>query len=516
MAEQLSRLPLYLTGHLQLSLLALALGVVISLPLGVWVSRRPRVESLVLGVASVLQTIPALALLALMVPLLAWVASLGAPIRSIGFLPAVIALALYSILPILRNTVTGLSQVDPALIEAARSVGMTPRQRLRLVELPLALPVVVAGLRTATVWVVGSATLATPVGATSLGNYLFSGLQTRNFSAVVLGSVSAAALALGLDAIVRTLEVGVRDRRRSKSLFALALLIGLCAYALGSALYAARPGRGEVVRIGAKNFTEQYILAEALALQVESMTGRPAEVVPALGSTVAFDAVRTGEIDVSIDYSGTLWATILERDTDEASRSELLTRLQEDLPRSHGVTVVAALGFENTYALAMRAEQADRLGIRRISDLQRHAGGLSIGADYEFFDRREWQQITQGYGLEFRERRTMDPALMYQAVAAGQVDVISAYSTDGRIEANDLLLLEDDRGVIPPYDAVLLIQAVKLTADPALVEALQTFDHAIPAQFMRTLNWQVDELGGDPAGAARELLQACCSGHETP
>lgn len=208
MSEQLALLPAYGMAHLQLALLALFVGLIISVPLGVLAARVSWLERPALGIASAIQTIPSLALLAPMVPLLA---ALGLP--SIGALPAFLGLVLYSMLPILRNTATGITSVDPALLEAADGLGMTPRQRLRRVELPLALPIIVAGIRTSTVWTVGIATLSTPVGATSLGNFIFSGLQTRNLSAVMVGCVACAALALALDGLVRLTGVGLVQRR---------------------------------------------------------------------------------------------------------------------------------------------------------------------------------------------------------------------------------------------------------------------------------------------------------------
>ncbi|MBW2372577.1 MAG: ABC transporter permease, partial [Deltaproteobacteria bacterium] len=263
MKDQLALLPGYLTAHLQLVLVALLLGVAVSIPAGIWVTRRRSLEPGVLGVASVIQTIPSLALLAIMVPALAalgtFTASLGLDLRSIGYLPAIVALTLYSILPILRNTVTGIESVDPALVEAARGVGMTDRQRLRQVELPLALPVIVAGVRTAAVWVVGTATLSTPVGATSLGNYIFSGLQTRNTAAVLVGCVAAALLALALDQTIRLLEAGAGRRDRRRLAAGLAVLVGLYGYtAVSFAAERSAAGAGPPVRIGAKAFTEQY------------------------------------------------------------------------------------------------------------------------------------------------------------------------------------------------------------------------------------------------------------------
>jgi osmoprotectant transport system permease protein len=500
--EQLALLPGYLTAHLQLALVALLVGTSVSIPLGVLVARVRWLEQPVLGVASVIQTIPSLALLAIMVPLLS-----ALQLQSIGYLPAFIGLVLYSVLPILRNTVTGLGTVDPALLEAARGVGMTPGQRLARVELPLAMPVIVAGVRTATVWTVGIATLSTPVGATSLGNYIFSGLQTRNLTAVMVGCVAAAILALTLDGLVRLVAVGLELRNRAVLGVALGALALLYLYAGATLARDLLQSRRERVVVGAKTFTEQYILSEILAGQVKHETGVPTVVAQSLGSTVAFDALRSGEIDVYVDYSGTIWATLMHREASHEGRSELLEEVSRFLRERHGVAVVGALGFENSYALAMRREPARRLGVRRISDLVAPAPALSIGGDYEFFGRAEWRALRETYGLRFAAQRSMDSSLMYQAAAQGNVDVISAFSTDGRISALDLVLLEDDRGAIPPYDALILVSARLQRRSPEVLGALQGLVGKIDGDTMRRMNLAVDERGETPGAVARVFLE---------
>jgi osmoprotectant transport system permease protein len=501
-SEQLALLPTYLTGHLQLTLAALLLAIAISLPLGVLAARVPWLERPLLAAAAVVQTIPSLALLAVMVPLLA-----ALHVRSIGFLPALIGLTLYGLLPILRNTVTGVASVDPALKEAARGVGMTPGQQLRLVELPLALPVIVAGIRTATVWTVGTATLSTPVGAPSLGNYIFSGLQTRNFGAVLVGSVAAAALALLLDALVHGVEVGVRRRRRSlvaACMTAVALLAACAAAPLvASAARTTRP-----ILIGAKTFTEQYVLAELLADWIRDATGLPSEIRASLGSTVAYDALVAGDIDLYVDYSGTLWATILRRDGTPPSREAVLAEVARFLHERDGVQLVCDLGFENAYALAMRRTEARRLGIETIDQLVPDAPAMTIGGDYEFFSRPEWRALERAYGLRFAAQRSMDSSLMYQAVALGEVDVISAFSTDGRIEAFELQVLTDDRRAIPPYDAVVLASARLAREHPDVIAALRRLHGRIDAARMRTANLEVDERGKTAREVGREMAAA--------
>jgi osmoprotectant transport system permease protein len=511
MAEQLALLPGRLAAHLELSLAALALAALASIPIGIRVARGGRAAGAVLAAASALQTVPSLALLAIMVPMLAGLGALlhgpfGIELRGIGVAPALVALTLYGMLPILRNTVTGLAGVDPAVREAARGVGMTPRQELLQVELPLALPVIVAGLRTAAVWIVGTATLSTPVGATSLGNFIFSGLQTRNNAAVLVGCAAAAGLALCLDQLIRLLEVGVRRRSRATTAAACAALLLL---ALAGALGRAGPAAaGRPVAIGAKTFTEQYVLAEILAQRIRRATALPVRVVESLGSTVAFDALRSGDLDLYVDYSGTIWATVMKRGDPPRERGRVLEAVARHLRDEHGIEVAAALGFENAYALGMRADRARELGIARISDLARAAPELEIGGDYEFFQRPEWAALVREYGLAFRAERSMDPALLYEAAAQGEIDVVSAFSTDGRIAAHGILILDDERGVIPPYDAMVLVGARLRAEAPEAVAAVAALGGSIDAAAMQRMNLAVDRDGRSPAEVARGFVEA--------
>jgi osmoprotectant transport system permease protein len=511
-SELLRDLPTYTAAHLQLSLSALAVAALLSVPLGIWASRRPRAGPALLALAGALQTVPSLALLAFMVPVLAalggWtLRALGFAVPAIGLAPALLALSLYGTLPILQNVVAGLAGVDPALREAARAMGMTGRQRLWRVELPLALPVMIAGLRTAAVWVVGTATLATPVGALSLGHFIFSGLQTRNYAAVSLGCVAAGVLAFALDRVIGLLERAAALRR--KGLLA-AALAALALLAIGASVpwnrlqaASARP-----VVIGAKSFTEQYVLAELLAGRIARETGAPTQVLSSLGSTVLFDALGAGEIDVYVDYTGTLWATILRRSGPPPPREAVLAEVRRVLADDYGVTVAAVLGFENAYALAMRGERARALGIATVGELAPRAPALEIGADYEFLARPEWRALAGAYGLAFHSQRSMDPSLMYEALAQGQVDVISAFSTDGRIAALDLVLLRDERGVIPPYDAVVLVGPRLVRGRPDVLRALRRLEGAIDAGTMQRLNGEVDQGGRSPREVANEWLAA--------
>jgi osmoprotectant transport system substrate-binding protein/osmoprotectant transport system permease protein len=513
-SEQLALLPEYLSAHVRLTLAALAAGIAIAVPAGVLVSRARSLEAPLLGLAGVIQTIPALALLAVMVPLLS---GLGLP--GIGVLPAFLGLVLYSLLPILQNTVTGLHGVDAAVVEAARAVGMTPGERLWRVELPLAAPVVVAGIRTAAVWTVGMATLSTPVGAPSLGNYIFGGLQTRNSAAVLVGCAAAAALALVLDSLVRMAAIGLKRHRRAPLVGAMAGLMALGSWAWAVGRDPATGPASAPVRIGAKTFTEQFILAEILAGTVRAQTGRAAVTLTSLGSTVAFDALVHDEIDLYVGYTGTLWATVMGRSGAGGSRAEVLAEVRRWLADRYGITLAAALGFENAYCLAVRRETASAYGLARLSDLTAHAPHLTLASDYEFFSREEWRSLERVYHLSFRARRSMDPSLLYEAISKRQVDVITAYSSDGRIEALSLVTLADDRGAIPPYDAVVLAGPRLSREAKDVLAAVARLEGRIDVARMRELNRLVDEEGKTPAAAAAQFLASLPSargGTESP
>jgi osmoprotectant transport system permease protein len=506
----LALLPNYLAWHVALSAAALALGLAVSLPLAVAASRSQRLRWPLLAVSSLVQTIPSLALLALFYPLLLALSALakgafGHGFSALGFLPALLALALYSMLPILRNAIAGILGVDPAVRAAADGVGMTPGQRLRQVELPLAAPVIMAGVRTAAVWTIGAATLSTPVGQTSLGNYIFSGLQTENWVDVLVGCAASAGLALAADQLLGLVEAGVRLRSRGRLVAGgLGLALGIAVALLPLAGPLLGMGARPAYLVGAKNFSEQYILAELIGDRLER-AGAAVQLKQGLGSAVAYRALAADELDVYVDYSGTLWTNVLGR-TDNPGRAEVLRQLTAELKRRDGVVVLGSLGFENAYALAMREDRASALGIASIADLASQAPSLRLGADLEFLSRPEWKAVANAYGLNFKAQRSYQPTFMYRAIQGGDVDVISAFSSDGRIAADRLRVLSDSKGAIPPYDAVVLI-APKRAGDMRLRQALTPLIGKIPVEAMRAANLSVDRDDGKvaPGQAAKAL-----------
>jgi osmoprotectant transport system permease protein len=504
-------LPDYLSQHVLLSAAALALGAAFSLPLAVAAARRPRLRWVVLTVASLVQTIPGLALLALFYPLLLGLSAVtaqafGFEIKALGFLPSLLALTLYSMLPILRNGVIGLTGVDAAVLEAADGVGMTHAQKLRLVELPLAAPVIMAGLRTAAVWTVGAATLSTPVGQTSLGNYIFAGLQTENWVFVLFGCAASAGLALVVDQMLGLVEAGFSQRSRMRIVAGFTVLVLGVVLATGATgLHRPAAGTDRYV-IGAKNFSEQFILAELMQGRLEK-TGATVSRKDGLGSAVAFRALAAGETDVYVDYAGTLWTNVLNRHG-ALSREAMLAELTRELKARYGVEVLGTLGFENAYALAMKGDRAKALGLTSLADLARAAPKLTLGADLEFLSRPEWASIKDAYGLNFAKQASYNPTFMYRALSGGDADVISAFSSDGRIAADGLVVLSDPKGAIPAYDALVLISP-KRVGDQRLHAALKPLLDAVPIAAMRQANLMVDrdQDRQTPAQAAAWLAQ---------
>ena len=503
-------LPGYLAGHVALSAAALLLGLVVGLPLALASARVPAVRLPALGFASLVQTIPSLALLALFYPVLllastAAKALSGRGFSALGFLPSLLALSLYALLPILRNGVAGLTGLDPAVVEAARAVGMTARQRLLQVEAPLAAPVIMAGVRTAAVWVIGAATLSTAVGWTSLGDYIFSGLQTENWVLVLFGCAASAALALSADALLALIETGLA--RRS----GLRLVLGGAGLLAGTALalwpLAAGAGGPKPYVIGAKNFAEQYILADLMADRLKAAGARVVQ-RDDLGSVIAFRALAADELDAYVDYSGTLWTNVLHH-ADTPPRAVLLQRLGAELKARYGVTLLGPLGFENAYVLAMKQDRAAGLHIATLTDLSSAAGALALGSDLEFLSRPEWRALSTAYHLRFRSETRYQPTFMYRALEGDEVDVISAFSSDGRIAADHLVTLADPKGAAPSYDAVILLSPHG-AGDGRLRSALQPLVGAIPVDAMRSANLSVDRDADKrtPEQAARALAKA--------
>jgi osmoprotectant transport system permease protein len=490
-------------AHLDLVLEALIVAVVVGVPLGVVASRSRPLEKAVIAIANVLQTVPSLALLGFLLIVF----------RDIGKGPARAALVVYALLPIIKNTLLGLRGIDRGVAEAALGMGMTPWQRLSWVELPLAVPSILGGVRIATVAAVGMATIAAAIGAKGLGGYIFRGVDLSDSRLILLGSIPAALLALACDAALGGIEHALDPTRprpsRGRAFVSALVILSLVLLALWGAFRDVRAAGGQTIVIGSKNAGESILLGEMLAQLVEARTGLAAERRFGLGGNVCYEALKHGGIDAYAEYTGTALTVIL-KEPPQYDPKRVLARIREVMTARDDVACLDPLGFENTFAILMRRPQAEQLHIKTISDLRAHESTLRAGFGYEFMSRADgYPGLVRAYGLNFATPpREMDRGLLYEAVASGNLDVAAGDSTDGRIAAFDLVQLTDDRRYFPPYEAVVLARGATLRAHPGLQDALNLLAGRLDAATMRHLNDEVDRRRRPPADVAREFLRS--------
>lgn len=259
--------------------------------------------------------------------------------------------------------------------------------------------------------------------------------------------------------------------------------------------------------VGSKNFTEQVLLAELLAQEIEAKLGLRAERRVNLGGTlICHEAVVAGQIDLYVEYTGTALTAILHLEP-SGSAAEVLARVRQEYRRRFGLEVLDPLGFGNTFAMVVRGEDARRLGLRTISDAVPYARTWRAGFGYEFMERPDgYRGLAETYGLEFgAPPRVMDLGLLYRALLERQVDIVAGNSTDGVIAALDLVVLEDDRHYFPPYEAVPVVNRAALERHPELRRVLAGFAGKISADEMRRMNYAVDGEQRDAAEVVREF-----------
>lgn len=494
--------------HLFLVAVSTGVAIVVGVPLGVLLTRKPRLSKPVLGFANIMQTVPSLALFGFLIPvnlsLFHW-RILG----GIGARTAIVALVLYALLPIIRNTFTGITGVDPAVREAGRAMGMTDRQLLLQVEIPLALGVILAGIRVATVISVGTATIAAAIDAGGLGRYIFRGLRMNDNVLVLAGAAPAALIALGADLGLGFIERamrpgGILKRKRRKFLGGCVvafLLLGV----VGVGMLYPRTGGGRIA-VGAKDFTEQIILGELLAQVIAAKTDLKVERRFDLGGSLAHEALVAGEIDIYVEYTGTALLAILKEPA-MSDPQAVYHRVQAEYRRRFNLEWTEPLGFNNTFAILVRGHMARTLGLKSISDTAKFAPRWSAGFGQDFMSRPDgYPGFARAYGLHFKKIREMDLSLTYRALAEGQVDLIAGNSTDGLIERYGLFQLEDNRHFFPPYDAAPVVRRETFKKHPELRGVLRQLGGILSVKEMRELNYQVDGEKRRPRDVVRDFL----------
>jgi osmoprotectant transport system permease protein len=489
----------FIAEHILLVAISTAIAATIGVPLAVFATRRPRLAAPLVGFANVVQTIPSLAMFGFLLP----VPLLG----GVGARAALVVLVFYGLLPIVRSTIVGITGIDESIRVAGVAMGMTPRQLLRQVELPLALPSILAGIRVAAVVGVGSATIAAAIGAGGLGQYIYRGLSMVDSTVILAGAIPAALLALVVDGSLLWLQrrLSARSRTRSpRTAMAAAASLVVVVVLASAALTVRAPG---AIVVGSKNFTEQLILGEIVAQTIERETGLPVLRRLNLGGTLICDrALVTGDIDVYVEYTGTSLTAIFQQPplNDPAA---VVGRVR-DFYADSGRTLLEPLGFDNTFAILVRGEDARRRGLRTIDDVAKVAPEWQAGFGYEFLERPDgYPGLAKAYGLTFRRPpQVMDLTLSYRALASGQVDLIAGDATAGLIKGLDLFQLEDNRHYFPPYDAVPVARASTLLRYPQVRKALEGLAGRISAADMREMNLAADARHENPADIARQFL----------
>ena len=488
--------------HVVLVFTSIVIAVVIGVPTGIALTRYQSLRGPILGIANIMQTIPSLALFGFLIPL---------PfIGGIGEKTALIALVLYSLLPIIRNTVTGVLGVDPAVREAAVAMGMTDGQVLRQVELPLAMGVIVTGIRVATVIAVGVTTIAAAVGAGGLGVYIFRGLRQYDNNLLLSGAISAALLALIADFLLGLVEQkfsfdgsGRRLTVVQKILLALIGVVVLSGVIVGlRTKNESQISQTKRVVVASKDFTESLILAEIAAQMLEAR-GVSVERQFELGGNLPHEALLSGKADLYPEYSGTAYAAILHH-TPISDPRKVYDQVKQDYSTTFNLDISAPLGFENTFAMLIRGEDARRLKLKTISDAAPYTPQWRAGLGQDFMSRADgFPGFSKTYELKFREVREMDLSLTYIALSSHQVDLIAGNSTEGRISKLGLVQLEDDRHYFPPYEAIYI---VRRGLTPEVNEVLSKLANAISTEEMRQLNYEVDGNKRDVKEVVREWI----------
>ena len=502
-----------LLQHIGISLISIALAALIGLSLGIAIATWRRGAKPVLALVNFVYTIPSIALFGFLIP-----------ITGIGDPTAIVALTVYALLPMVRNTYTGLTTIDPAIIEAARGMGSTDRQLLYRIELPLAAPVIMSGIRNMATMTIALAGIATFIGAGGLGVAIFRGITTYNLAMTLAGSVLIALLAIVVDLLLGLAEKSTRRhlepsnarrrkrsgaRRVSRRKLAPAVAAGAAVVLIagGAFAFANRGGGENVVNIATKPMTEQYILGEMLNTLIEHDTDLKVELTQGVGGGTSNiePGMEKGDFDLYPEYTGTGWNAVLKHD--DTYDESMFDTMQQEYESQLGLTWVGMYGFNNTYGLAVSRDAAERYNLRTYSDLAGAAGGLTLGAEPDFFDRQDgYPGLQQACGMNFGTTRDMDISLKYQALFEGQVDAIVVSTTDGQVADERLVVLEDDRHFYPSYLCGNVVRQDALEKHPELRGELLKLQGAITDADMARMNNEVETQGQEPKAVADAFL----------
>ena len=483
--------------HILISLLAISIASVLGIILGIIISEYRRFSGLILGTVNILYTIPSIALLGFFIT-----------ITGVGNTTALIALIIYALLPIIRSTYTGIVNINPLIIEASEGMGSTKLQQLFKVKLPLALPVLMSGIRNMVTMTIALAGIASFVGAGGLGVAIYRGITTNNSAMTFLGSLLIALLALIFDFILGIMEKRLTNHKRTKYKVNFKLVIlGLFIIIFG-AYFSLNSKKDKTINIATKPMTEGYILGQMLTELIEQDTDLKVNITNGVGGGTSniHPAIVKGEFDLYPEYTGTSWEAVLKKEDsyDESKFDEL----QKEYKEKYNLEYVNLYGFNNTYGLAVNKDIAEKYNLKTYSDLAKVSNNLIFGAEYDFFEREDgYKELQKVYNMNFKKQIDMDIGLKYQAMKDKKIDVMVIFTTDGQLAISDVVVLEDDKKMYPSYRAGTVVRSEILSEYPELKPVLEKLNNILDDKTMADLNYQVESEGKKPEDVAREYLQ---------
>ena len=477
--------------HLQISLIALFIAMILAIPFAILISKNKRASELTLQFTGVLQTIPSLALLGLFIPLL-----------GIGKIPSVVALVIYGLFPIMQNTITGLNGIDPILQEAATAFGMNRWEKLKKFELPLAMPSIIAGIRTSLVMLIGTATLAALVGAGGLGSFILLGIDRNDSALILIGAISSAVLAVVINALIKFLE----NKKLRTIVGAFTVAFAMVIVSLISPMMHKQKSLIAAGKLGA----EPEILINMYKELIEENSDIKVELKPSFGKTsFLYEALKSGSIDIYPEFTGTITSSLLKKPIEGLSNDsrEVFEAARDHIYDQDKLVLLEPMDYQNTYAIGVKKDFAEKEGLKKISDLKKVEDKAQAGFTLEFNDRDDGNRgLKSLYGINLKVS-TMEPSLRYQAIDSGKIKITDVYSTDSQILSRDLVLLEDDKSLFPPYQGAPLLKEETLKKYPELEEILNKLAGKITTEEMIKMNYAVDVEGKAPRDVAIEYLK---------
>ena len=483
--------------HILISLLAIGIASVLGIILGIIISEYRRFSGLILGTVNILYTIPSIALLGFFIT-----------ITGVGNTTALIALIIYALLPIIRSTYTGIVTINPLIIEASEGMGSTKLQQLFKVKLPLALPVLMSGIRNMVTMTIALAGIASFVGAGGLGVAIYRGITTNNSAMTFLGSLLIAILALIFDFILGLIEKRLTNHKRVKyKINPKLIILGLFIVIFGI-YFSLNLKKEKTINIATKPMTEGYILGQMLTELIEQDTDLKVNITNGVGGGTSniHPAIVKGEFDLYPEYTGTSWEAVLKKeDSYDESKFE---ELQKEYKEKYNLEYVNLYGFNNTYGLAVNKDIAEKYNLKTYSDLAKVSNNLIFGAEYDFFEREDgYKELQKVYNMNFKKQIDMDIGLKYQAMKDKKIDVMVIFTTDGQLAISDVVVLEDDKKMYPSYRAGTVVRSEILSEYPELKPVLEKLNNILDDKTMADLNYQVESKGKKPEDVAREYLQ---------